>query len=91
MATASTPNRRSASSKARMTPSEAFVEVLVANGVTDVLGIIGSANMDALDIFPASGIRYVPTAHEQGAGHAAGRLQGADGGQDHRARDDDHP
>ena len=57
--------------KHRMTPSEAFVEVLVANGVTDVFGIIGSANMDALDIFPASGIRYVPTAHEQGAGHMA--------------------
>ena len=65
----STPNRRPVSGKARMTPSEAFVEVLVANGVTDVFGIIGSANMDALDIFPASGIRYVPTAHEQGAGH----------------------
>jgi sulfoacetaldehyde acetyltransferase len=57
------------SGMARTTPSEVFVEVLVANGVTDVFGIIGSANMDALDIFPASGIRYVLTAHEQGAGH----------------------
>jgi len=28
---------------ARMTPSEAFVETLVANGVTDIFGIMGSA------------------------------------------------
>jgi len=55
----------------RMTPSEAFVETLVANGITDVFGIIGSASMDALDIFPAAGIRYLPTAHEQGAAHMA--------------------
>src|SRR5437899_11992275 len=57
--------------KVRMTPSEAFVEALVANGVTDVFGIVGSALMDALDIFPASGIRYIPTVHEQGAAHMA--------------------
>ena len=57
--------------KTRMTPSEAFVETLVANGVTDVFGIVGSAYMDALDLFPAAGIRYIPTAHEQGAGHMA--------------------
>ncbi|HYM24064.1 MAG TPA: sulfoacetaldehyde acetyltransferase [Vicinamibacterales bacterium] len=54
-----------------MTPSEAFVETLVANGVKDVFGIVGSACMDALDIFPAAGIRYVPVVHEQGAGHMA--------------------
>ena len=55
----------------RMTPSEAFVETLVAHGVTDVFGIVGSAFMDALDIFPAAGIRFIPTVHEQGAGHMA--------------------
>jgi sulfoacetaldehyde acetyltransferase len=55
----------------RMTPSEAFVETLVANGVTDVFGIVGSACMDALDLFPAAGIRYIPVVHEQGAGHMA--------------------
>lgn len=55
----------------RMTASEAFVETLVANGVTDVFGIVGSACMDALDLFPAAGIRYIPTVHEQGAGHMA--------------------
>jgi len=55
----------------RMTPSEAFVETLAANGVTDIFGIVGSACMDALDLFPAAGIRYIPTVHEQGAGHMA--------------------
>ena len=52
--------RAVSSGAARMTPSEAFVETLVANGVTDVFGIVGSACMDALDLFPAAGIRYVP-------------------------------
>ena len=55
----------------RMTPSEALVETLVANGVTEVFGIVGSAYMDALDLFPAAGIRFVPVAHEQGAAHMA--------------------
>jgi len=55
----------------RMTPSEAFVETLVAQGVTDVFGIVGSAYMDALDLFPAAGIRFVMVAHEQGAAHMA--------------------
>ena len=55
----------------QMTPSEAFVETLVANGVKDVFGIVGSALMDALDLFPAAGIRYIPVVHEQGGGHMA--------------------
>src|SRR5947208_14967685 len=55
----------------RMTASEAFVETLVAYGVKDVFGIVGSAYMDALDLFPAAGIRFIPAAHEQGAGHMA--------------------
>ena len=55
----------------RMTPSEAFVETLVAQGVTHVFGIVGSAYMDALDLFPAAGIRFVSVAHEQGGGHMA--------------------
>ncbi|MGH8696720.1 MAG: sulfoacetaldehyde acetyltransferase [Burkholderiales bacterium] len=57
--------------KVRMTPTEAFVETLVAQGVKDVFGIVGSAYMDALDIFPAAGIRFIPTVHEQGAAHMA--------------------
>jgi sulfoacetaldehyde acetyltransferase len=54
-----------------MTPSEAFVETLVAQGVSEVFGIVGSAYMDALDLFPAAGIRFIPTVHEQGAAHMA--------------------
>lgn len=55
----------------RMTPSEAMVETLAANGVTDIFGIMGSAFMDAMDIFAPAGIRLIPTVHEQGAGHMA--------------------
>jgi sulfoacetaldehyde acetyltransferase len=54
-----------------MTPSEAFVETLVAQGVTEVFGIVGSAYMDALDLFPLAGIRFISVAHEQGGGHMA--------------------
>ncbi|MBK1787612.1 sulfoacetaldehyde acetyltransferase [Prauserella cavernicola] len=57
--------------RATMTPSEAFVETLVANGVTDIFGIMGSAFMDAMDIFAPAGIRLVPVVHEQGAAHMA--------------------
>src|SRR5213082_3812086 len=57
--------------KQRMTPSEAFVETLVAQGVKDVFGIVGSAYMDALDLFPLAGIRFISVAHEQGGGHMA--------------------
>lgn len=55
----------------KMGPSEALVETLAVNGVTHVFGIVGSAFMDALDIFPAAGIQFVPVAHEQGAIHMA--------------------
>ena len=55
----------------KMTASEAFVETLVAQGVTDVFGIVGSAYMDALDLFPLAGIRFISVAHEQGGGHMA--------------------
>lgn len=55
----------------RMTPSEAFVETMVANEVTDIFGIMGSAFMDALDIFAPAGIRLIPVVHEQGAAHMA--------------------
>tara|TARA_B100000700_G_scaffold299112_1_gene365831 strand:- start:20930 stop:22696 length:1767 start_codon:yes stop_codon:yes gene_type:complete len=55
----------------RMTPSEAFVETMAANGVTTIFGIMGSAFMDAMDIFAPAGIRLVPVVHEQGAAHMA--------------------
>ncbi len=63
----------------RMTPSEAFVETLVAHGVTEVFGIVGSAYMDALDLFPPAGIRFISVAHEQGAGHMADGYSRASG------------
>jgi sulfoacetaldehyde acetyltransferase len=62
-----------------MTASEAFVETLVAQGVKDVFGIVGSAYMDALDLFPTAGIRFIPTVHEQGAGHMADGYSRASG------------
>lgn len=55
----------------KMTPSEAFVETLVANGVREMFGIMGSAFMDAMDIFAPAGIRLIPVVHEQGAAHMA--------------------
>jgi len=55
----------------RMTPSEAFVETLVANGVDTMFGIMGSAFMDAMDIFAPAGITLIPVVHEQGAAHMA--------------------
>jgi sulfoacetaldehyde acetyltransferase len=57
--------------KVRVTASEAFVETLVAHGVNTVFGLVGSAYMDALDLFPTAGIRFVPVAHEQNAAHMA--------------------
>ena len=55
----------------KMTPSEAFVETMVAQGVDTMFGIMGSAFMDAMDIFAPAGIRLVPVVHEQGAAHMA--------------------
>ena len=55
----------------KMTPSEAFVETLVAQGVDTLFGIMGSAFMDAMDIFAPAGIRLIPVVHEQGGGHMA--------------------
>ena len=56
---------------AKMTSSEAFVETMVAHGVTDMFGIMGSAFMDAMDIFEPAGIRLIPVVHEQGSAHMA--------------------
>lgn len=66
-----TDNRQVVEGKQKMTPSEAFVETLVANGVTDMFGIMGSAFMDAMDIFAPAGIRLIPVVHEQGSAHMA--------------------
>src|SRR5262250_2140797 len=55
----------------RMTSSEAFVETLLAHGVRHIFGIVGSAYMDALDLFEPAGIRFVSVAHEPIAVHMA--------------------
>ncbi len=61
-------------SKVMMTPSEALVETMAAEGIEAVFGIVGSAFMDALDLFPDAGIRFISVAHEQAACHAADGL-----------------
>jgi hypothetical protein len=66
-----TNNRSVPTGPTKMTPSEAFVETMVSNGVTDMFGIMGSAFMDAMDIFAPAGIRLVPVVPEQGAAHMA--------------------
>ena len=66
----------------KMTPSEAIAEVLVQEGVNHVSGILGSAFMDLLDLFPAAGIDFISVRHEQTAGHmedAYSRLTGRAG------------
>ena len=55
----------------KMTPSEAIVETLVAEGVKDMYGILGSAFMDMLDLLPTAGIRFLPVRHEQSSAHIA--------------------
>eukprot|EP00602_Paraphysomonas_sp_CaronLab_P005354 CAMPEP_0185018070 /NCGR_PEP_ID=MMETSP1103-20130426/917_1 /TAXON_ID=36769 /ORGANISM="Paraphysomonas bandaiensis, Strain Caron Lab Isolate" /LENGTH=590 /DNA_ID=CAMNT_0027547767 /DNA_START=185 /DNA_END=1957 /DNA_ORIENTATION=- len=54
-----------------MSNSEAFVETMAANKVDTCFGIVGSAFMDALDLFPLAGIRFLPVVHEQNAAHMA--------------------
>ena len=55
-----------------MTSSEAFTETMVAHGVDNMFGIVGSAFMDALDIFPAAGIRWLITLFIRMLGGGAG-------------------
>ena len=50
-----------------ITPSEVFVETLVNHRTKYVFGIVGSAYMDALDLFPTAGIDFVSVQHEQNA------------------------
>lgn len=51
----------------RATASEAFVDVLRLERADTIFGIVGSAFMDALDLFPAAGLRFVSVRHEQNA------------------------
>jgi sulfoacetaldehyde acetyltransferase len=71
--------RQPVSGMQKMTPSEAFVETLVAQKVDTMFGIMGSAFMDAMDIFAPAGITLIPVVHEQGAGHMADGFARASG------------
>ena len=55
----------------KMSASEALVETLVAHDIKKVFGIVGSAFIDPLDLFPAAGIEFVDVQHEQNAVHIA--------------------
>ncbi|MEB4614757.1 sulfoacetaldehyde acetyltransferase [Leucobacter sp. M11] len=74
-----TQTREAVTGPQKMTPSEAFVETLVANDVETVFGIMGSAFMDAMDIFEPAGIRLISVVHEQGAAHMADGFARASG------------
>jgi len=50
-----------------ITGSEAFVEALRRENVRFISGIVGSAFMDPLDLFPEAGIRFIQVRHEQSA------------------------
>lgn len=53
--------------KRKISGSEAFVEALRLEGVKNICGIVGSAFMDPLDLFPEAGIRFIQVRHEQSA------------------------
>jgi acetolactate synthase-1/2/3 large subunit len=50
---------------------DAIIECLKAEGVKDVFGIPGGANLPTYDALYDGGVRHVLCRHEQGAGHAA--------------------
>ncbi|WP_206812843.1 thiamine pyrophosphate-binding protein [Paradesulfitobacterium ferrireducens] len=57
---------------AERTGADILVECLQAEGIKDVFGVIGSACIDITDaIARTPGMRFIPTAHEQGAAYAA--------------------
>ena len=65
-----------------MKASDVFVQALKTEGVTHVFGVPGEENLDLLESLRTSGITFVVTRHEQGAGFMAatyGRLTGRPG------------
>ena len=65
-----------------MKAAELFVRCLENEGLTHVFGIPGEENLDVMDAFLDSSIRFVTTRHEQGAAFMAdvyGRLTGRAG------------
>lgn len=51
----------------KISGSEALVEALRLEGVDTIFGLVGSAFMDPLDLFPKAGIRFIQVRHEQSA------------------------
>ncbi len=65
-----------------MKAAELFVRCLENEGLTHVFGIPGEENLDVMDAFLDSSVRFVTTRHEQGAAFMAdvyGRLTGRAG------------
>jgi acetolactate synthase I/II/III large subunit len=54
-----------------MRAADALMKSLKAEGVTNVFGIPGGANLPMYDAVVDADFRHVQTRHEQGAGHAA--------------------
>src|SRR5215468_10930074 len=54
-----------------MRAADALMESLKAEGVTDIFGIPGGANLPTYDALVDAGIHHVQVRHEQGGGHAA--------------------
>src|SRR6187397_34391 len=54
-----------------MRAADALMESLKAEGVTDIFGIPGGANLPTYDALVDAGFRHIQVRHEQGGGHAA--------------------
>jgi len=65
------PQRVGAARHVHMSASEALVETLARHNVDKIWGIVGSAFIDPLDLFPAAGIKFIDVQHEQNAVHIA--------------------
>ncbi|MFW6110626.1 MAG: biosynthetic-type acetolactate synthase large subunit [Thermoproteota archaeon] len=55
----------------KMSGSQALVESLKRQNVEAIFGIVGGALLPVHNVLRDSGIRHIPTRHEQGAAHAA--------------------
>lgn len=68
--------------KRQKNTAEMLVESLLAEGVDTIFGIPGEETLDLMFAIRDSGIRFIPTRHEQGAAFMAdvyGRLTGRAG------------
>jgi acetolactate synthase-1/2/3 large subunit len=54
-----------------MRAADALMESLKAEGVEDIFGIPGGANLPTYDALVDAGFRHIQVRHEQGGGHAA--------------------